>query len=234
MTRLWLIRHGAHDWLGRCLVGRAVGIPLNAAGREQAQLLAEALAAVPLSAIHSSPMQRTVETAGPVAAAQGLPVTVDDALNEIDFGAWTKANFDELSNDLRWERWNAARAKAKVPGGESMLEVQRRIVARLTELARTYSGEQLAIVSHGDVIRAALCWYLGMSLDLIHMLDVAPGGVAALDLTEGAAALRVLKHSEALLEDGTSTIGHLPFPSDERVPGVGRLLPDIDLSPTGV
>jgi broad specificity phosphatase PhoE len=191
MKRLWLIRHGQHDWIGKALVGRKPGIGLNRQGRAQARSIAEKLRDVKLAAIHCSPQQRALETAAPLAAAQALRVRVDEAIDEIDFGEWTGRSFEDLAPDPRWERWNAARAEGVAPGGEAMRDVQRRILHAIETLA---TDEPVAFVSHGDVIKAAMLAYLNLSLDAIHSLAVEPGALVYLELAAGSAA-RVSVHA---------------------------------------
>jgi probable phosphoglycerate mutase len=215
MTRFWIIRHGAHDWIGKSLVGRAAGIPLNTKGRQEAKVVASALAHVRLSAIYSSPMQRATQTADPLVQACGLELQIEPALNEIDFGKWTNLTFEQLSEDTLWREWNCFRARGRTPGGESMRGVQRRIVRGLERIAANHPDDEVAVFSHGDVIKAALCWHLGMSLNSIHTLKVEPGSVAVLDLIDGAAALRFLKGNDTLFENGMNTVARLFEDPDE-------------------
>jgi broad specificity phosphatase PhoE len=105
---------------------------------------------------------------------QGVPVRMDEALDEIDFGEWTGRSFEELEPDPRWQRWNAQRATGIAPGGEAMRDVQRRILHAVEALDTT---EPVAFVSHGDVIKAAMVAFLGLSLDAVHTLSVEPGAL---------------------------------------------------------
>lgn len=182
MKRVWLIRHGQHDWVGKALVGRMLGVHLNAEGRAQARAIARALQGMRLAAIYSSPQPRCLETAQPLADAQSVPVLVDQALDEIDFGEWTARSFDELELDSRWHEWNARRSQSVAPGGESMRCAQERIVAAIERLARP---QPVAFVTHCDIIRAAMLAALGRPLDDIHAIAVETG---ALVLLEGESA----------------------------------------------
>src|SRR5687768_15866817 len=88
-TTLFLVRHAAHDFLGRILTGRMPGIRLGVEGRRQSELLAERLAREKISAVYTSPLERARETAGPIAARLGVePETVDD-LTDVDYGEWS-------------------------------------------------------------------------------------------------------------------------------------------------
>jgi probable phosphoglycerate mutase len=229
MTRVWLIRHGAHDWLGRNLVGRTPGVTLNADGHAQAQRLADALLAISLCAIYSSPLERALETAAPIAEAQQLPVTVDAALHEIDFGEWTNAEFSTLSRDFQWQRWNRERAISSAPGGESMRGVQQRIVLALENLLSRHEGGDIAVVSHGDVLKAALLWHLGLQLDLIHSIELGPGALSVVEFGRGTAMFVALRSNDDLKRGelpAASQVGDMPLhPNemrDQRRQSLGR------------
>lgn len=175
---LYLIRHGAHAHLGHTLSGCQPGLPLTHDGRAQAVALGERLTGAHLSAIHASPVQRARETADAIADACGVPVTIAPALEEIDFGEWTGRAFAELAADPRWRTWNAHRATARAPGGETMDEALDRASDHLATLA---DDARVAIVTHCDLIRALVCRALGLSLDHLHRFAVDAGSLTRLD-----------------------------------------------------
>ena len=176
MTTVHLVRHAEHALLGRALAGRKPGVGLNEAGRAQAARLA----GLPVDAVVSSPQQRAGETA----AALGRPVRVDPAWDEVDFGTWSGMEFSDLDRDPAWHLWNAARSTAPTPGGETMLAVQARAVAGLLAL-RVHGA--VAVVSHLDVMRAVLAHVLGMPLDFVFRMELAPGSRSVVTLWEGGA-----------------------------------------------
>jgi broad specificity phosphatase PhoE len=182
MTRILLIRHGATDLLGRVLYGRMPGVHLNAQGTSQAKALGEALRMrYALSEVVSSPMERATETARPIAEAQGLEITIDEGFNEIDFGAWMGKPFPELDDLDLWKRYYQFRATTRPPGGESMMDVQSRAwsgMARILERYEDNSEAAVAVVTHGDVVRALLLLVLGMSIDHIQRIESAPASVS--------------------------------------------------------
>lgn len=175
---LYFIRHAAHGHLGRVLSGRTPGVALSDDGRAQAAALARRLAGRRLTAIYSSPVQRARETAAALADGRGIVVTEAAGLNEIDFGAWTGRSFAELDGDPHWMRWNEARGAARVPDGESMAEAQARALACAAAIAARHDGGAVALVSHCDVIRAALAGYLGVPLDGALGFDIDPASVS--------------------------------------------------------
>jgi broad specificity phosphatase PhoE len=189
MIRILLIRHGSTDPLGRVLYGRMPGVHLNAEGRRQAEAVAQTLKQrYALSEVVSSPMERTRETAQFLADAQGLDIITEEEINEIDFGSWMGKSFEELQGSEDWTRYNESRSTAWPPGGESMMEVQARGWRALARIAERYLHESnvtVAAVSHGDVVRALLLLLLGMPIDHIHRLEVAPASVSEVLLGRG-------------------------------------------------
>lgn len=179
-----LIRHGSHDRLGSVLCGRMAGVTLSQQGLAEAESLAERLSGQRLTAVLSSPLERAVETATPIAERQGLPLTIEPALNELDLGAWSGKRFEELHGDPAWDLWNRARSHGRpTPGespGESMAEAQVRIAALLDRLRRAHPGGTLALVSHGDIIKAALAHAMGLPLDFYGRFEISPASRSVL------------------------------------------------------
>jgi len=178
MTVFHLLRHGEHVLRGRVLAGRTPGVGLSARGRLEIAAVADRLADENIEALYASPLQRTRETTEILSARLDLPVEYRDDLIELDFGEWTGLTFDAVRADGRWRLWSTSRSIASVPGGESMRAVQERAVRALFELRQAHSDGTVLIVSHGDVIRAALLFALGMPLDFYSRIEV---GVASLN-----------------------------------------------------
>lgn len=157
---------------------------LNEEGRAQAEGLAARLSSAPLRAVYSSPLERALETAAPLARALGLEVRVSGALNELDFGEWTGRTFSELEREPGWRRFNSFRSGTRIPGGELMAEAQARFVAEMGRLRERHAGEALALVSHADPIRAAVAHYAGIPLDLFLRVEVSPASVSVVEVGE--------------------------------------------------
>lgn len=169
---------------------------LTPAGERQATGLAERLSCVRLDAVHTSPRERARRTAESIAARTAAPLEVIDALDEIDYGDWTGAEFDALEGDPLWRRWNALRGSATPPGGESMAVAQARVVAHAEAIARDRPGAQVAVVSHCDILRALVAHYLGLPLDNLLRFDIDTASISRIEI--GAWGGRVLGLNEAV------------------------------------
>jgi broad specificity phosphatase PhoE len=183
MTRFLLVRHGENDTVGKRIAGRLQGISLNALGRQQARELVERLRSCEITAILSSPMERTVETAAPLAKERGMPVVVREGLNEVDYGEWSGLSFDELRASPGWREFNAFRSGIRIPGGELISEVQTRMIGELEQLGRAYPDSTLAVFSHGDPIKTALAHAMGFPLDLITRMTISTASVSIVDVS---------------------------------------------------
>jgi broad specificity phosphatase PhoE len=182
VTSFLLIRHALCDPVGKSIAGRTPGIHLNEAGRGQAAALARRLSTLPVAAVWSSPLERAVETAQPLAGMLGLPILQDERLNEVNFGDWTGRTLTELEGVPGWRDFNVPRSSTRIPGGEILGEVVRRSLASLDEARRTpdLTGRLVAVVSHGDVLRSLIAHCIGMDPDAMHRIEIAPASVSIL------------------------------------------------------
>lgn len=194
MTTFFLIRHASCNGLGQTLWGRTPGICLNEKGQLQAQRLADRFKNVTLNAIYSSPLDRALQTAEPIARGVKLEVRKSEAANEINFGDWTGQTFESLSSDRRWRHFNNYRSMTMIPGGESFLEVQNRIVKELETLAEQHGKARIAIVSHADVIRAAVAYFAATPIDLIDRFEILPCSVSVVAVNDDNATLLTINN----------------------------------------
>jgi len=190
MTTFLLIRHGHTEWVGHALAGHLPGIGLSETGRQQAQTLPRRLSRFTIDAVYSSPLQRTVETAQPLADARALSVELRTGLLEIDFGEWTGKTLAELENNDHWKQFNTLRSITRAPGGDLMLDVQRRMTDDLQAIGAVHPNGTVAVFSHQDTIKAALLHYLGMPLDHFQRIQIDPVSVSILQVA--AWGIRVL------------------------------------------
>ena len=179
-TIVLLIRHGHTDAIGRRLTGRLPGVDLSDCGRLQAERLVPRVRPFDIKAIYTSPLERARQTAQPLARSFGIEALACEDLNEVRFGRWSGLTFEELDGDPGWRRFNTHRNLADVPDGEGAVDVQIRVVGALESLWRRHPGSAVAVVSHADVIRAAVLHYAGMPLDLYHRIEIAPASITAL------------------------------------------------------
>jgi probable phosphomutase (TIGR03848 family) len=178
-TQLLLIRHGLTDWVGHRLPGWTPGIHLSEEGRRQAEALAQRLASLPIEAIYASPLERTVETAEAIAVPHSLSVQLRENLGELRIGEWTGQDIKELANKEVWLAIQFYPSGTDIPGGETIHEMQTRAVAELDAIRKAHPGATVAVVSHADVIKAAVAHYIGLHLDLFQRLVVYPASLTA-------------------------------------------------------
>lgn len=191
MTSFLLIRHGMTDAVGKVMTGRSPGLLLNAAGLEHVATLPQRLAPMAIDAIYASPLERTVATARVLADARGLDVHIEPRITEIDYGGWTGRYFEAMAGDPAWGLYNTVRSVARPPAGEMLIDVQQRAVSALLDMHARHPGETVAVVSHGDVLRAILQYFLGMPIDFVLRLELSPARISILQI--GAGAPRVLQ-----------------------------------------
>ena len=200
MTTLWLVRHGAHDRLGRFLDGRNPGIHLSEAGRAQADRVAARLADEPVAAVHASPLARARETAAPIAARHGLEPKVEPALEELDFGDWSGMTFEALEPREDWRRWNAARSLAPTPGGDTMRAAQTRALDFIDRCRAAAPDATVVLVGHADPLKAIVAYALGLSLDDLPRFEIAPASLSRIVVEPWGARLVTLNELVTLDE----------------------------------
>ncbi|MGH2686329.1 MAG: MSMEG_4193 family putative phosphomutase [Actinomycetota bacterium] len=212
MAVILLVRHAVTAVTGKRLYGRAGGISLSDEGREQARRLAERISAIRLDALYSSPLERCLETAAPIASACGREVRTVEGILEIDYGTWTGRPFTSLRRTRIWRRVHGTQPSAvRFPGGETLGEAQRRSVDALNEIAERHPRGTVAVVSHGDVVSLVLAHLAGVHVDLFQRIHVAPASVSAVSVgPSGPMILRV---------NDTGTLEDLGRPRRPRVRG---------------
>jgi probable phosphomutase (TIGR03848 family) len=189
VTKLVLVRHAVTEQTGPLLTGRASGVDLSEEGRRQAKVLGERLADVPVTAVYASPIERTTQTAEAVAERHGLEVQALDGVLEADYGEWTGGKLEDLAKTELWKTVQRAPSRARFPGGESLAEMQGRMVSALEAIVADHVGEVVVVVSHADPIKSAIAHYSGLHLDLFQRLRVSPASVTVFELTPHGATL---------------------------------------------
>lgn len=182
-----LVRHGHTPTTGKILPGRAKGLHLSELGKEQASKVATNLSMLDnVTAVYASPMERTLETAKPIASAFGLKVQRNRGLIEADFGKWTGRKLSDLRKLSDWEMVQKNPSLFRFPDGESFIEIQSRMVETITRISDKHRGEIVIAVSHADTIKAFLTAMLGTPLDLFQRLHISPCSVSPVILGNGS------------------------------------------------
>ncbi|MEQ1786109.1 MAG: MSMEG_4193 family putative phosphomutase [Acidimicrobiales bacterium] len=184
-TLVLLVRHGQTPTTGKVLPGRAAGLHLADRGRQQAETVAQRIAALQtearkVAAVYASPLERTRETAAPIAKALGLPVRRNQGLLEADFGEWTGAELKKLYKLPEWRTVQRNPSGFRFPAGESFTEMQTRICGAIDKLRIAHPGQTVVAVSHADPIKAAVAHAMGTHLDLFQRIVVSPCSVSAI------------------------------------------------------
>jgi len=189
-TRILAIRHGETAWNVDTRIQGHLNIPLNDTGHWQGQRLGQALAGEEIAAIYASDLSRAHETALYVSRSTGVPVVPELGLRERGFGEFEGKTFAEIEVALpaQSERWRKRDPSFTPAGGESLLQVQERVLATVNRLAKQHPGELIVMVGHGGVmdvlyraaarldLQAARTWLLGNTA--INRLLWSPEGLS--------------------------------------------------------
>src|SRR5262249_42099670 len=181
---------------------------LSDRGREQAEALADRLASLPVAAVYASPIERTMQTAAPVAASHGLEVLSLPGVIEADYGDWTGGKLGDLAKEDLWRTVQRAPSRARFPAGESLAEMQVRMVAALEAVVAEHPGQIVVVVSHADPIKSAIVHYTGAHLDHFQRIIVSPASVTVFHLSAHGAAMLKCNDTGSLDE-------LIPKPKDE-------------------
>jgi broad specificity phosphatase PhoE len=200
MPTIYLIRHGENDYVktGR-LAGRLPGVHLNETGRQQAQAVADALcqklSKEQVKSIYSSPLERAMETAAPIARAFEIKIIVREGLTETQYGEWENKSIKGLSRLKDWKRVQTAPSLFGFPGGESFTETQNRIVTELKDLVRHHTAQDIIlVVSHADPIKLAVAYFVGLPMDMFQRLQVLPASITGLFIDQRISRLLTLNY----------------------------------------
>ena len=201
-TTILLVRHGVTDTTGKVLPGRAPGLHLSATGHQQAQRTADRLGELTNapSALYASPLERTRETAAPIARALKLRLKSERGLLECDFGEWTGKTLASLRKKPEWRAVQHSPSTFRFPQGESFSEMQLRIWTTLERLALLHRGETIVVVSHADPIKAAVTYAQGVPLDLFQRTVISTCSISAVMLTSSTPIVLSVNNTGSLKE----------------------------------
>lgn len=180
------VRHGKTATTGTTLPGRAPGLHLADDGRAQADRVAERIAGLPrVDAVYASPLERTRETAAPIARGRKLRVRAERGLLECDFGAWTGRKLKDLVKLPEWSTVQRYPSGFRFPDGESFAEMQTRMTGTVSRLVAEHAGGVIVCVSHADPIKAAVAAAVGTHLDLFQRIVISPCSVTTIAYGRG-------------------------------------------------
>ncbi|MCS6578758.1 MSMEG_4193 family putative phosphomutase [Curtobacterium poinsettiae] len=240
MATVLLVRHGRTTANATgVLAGRTAGVRLDAVGRTQAERTAERIAAVPVVAVVSSPLERCRQTARAILDRQpgrqtdrqsgASDLLIERAITEADYGQWQGRKLADLAKEPLWRTVQANPSAVVFPGGESMQTMQSRAVAAVRRIdaeveAEHGPGAVWVAVSHGDIIKSVLADAFGMHLDLFQRIGVGPASVSV---------VRYGEHRPEVVATNTesgdlSWLRTAPAPSGEAAVGGGAGHPEPD------
>ena len=181
MTTILLIRHGENDSLGKYLPGHLAFIHLNEAGKSQAFLVADSLKDIPITSIVSSPLERAVETAEPLAKMLGLTIDIEPGFIEMGTGSWTGKNFPEIKRDPLWDKLRSDPENYGFPEGESFGKAQQRLWATLQQVVEKQPEHAIvAVFSHSDCIKLLLTSAIDVPLKRYYSFSVDTASLSVL------------------------------------------------------
>jgi broad specificity phosphatase PhoE len=192
-TRVFLIRHGVTDWHGEQKLLGQRDIPMNEEGLAQARAAAAALAGAGIIEVLSSPLLRAIQTAEIIGEAFGVQIARDPRLSDFRVGRWEGMTYADIGATEEYKKYIDNPLTERIPGGESLLEVQARSVRAVEQtLADNPSGDAICVVTHAGVIRLLLTHYLGSTPANYHRIRVAPGAISILAFSDDRELPRVL------------------------------------------
>jgi probable phosphoglycerate mutase len=156
--------------------------------------MAERLKRIPIRVVYSSPLERAVETAEPIAASHGAALIEVGELGEIHYGDWEGKTMEELDRMDEWRRYNTVRSLVRPPGGEMMIEVQARMADQVDCLMSRHPDDTVAVVSHGDPVRATLAYHLHIPIDAMLRFEIGFASTSILELNPWAARVLCINH----------------------------------------
>lgn len=199
MTVVLLIRHASNDFLKEHrLAGWTPGVHLNAQGQREADALARRLQHLSIHAIYSSPLERAVDTARAVAQCQKLNVNLVSDLGEVRIGEWEGKLIKEVEQTDLWKQLQTQPVGVSIAGGESIDQVQQRMVAAVERIVAHHPKQIVAVFSHADPIKAVVAHYLKMDLNAFQRLIINPASVTVLLFNERGVQLFRLNDGEPL------------------------------------
>jgi len=188
-----LMRHGQTAWNQE---GRVMGrnpVELSESGRAQVQAAAILVRSFKPDLIMSSPLVRARQTAEIIAHAMGGVEIIDDpAIAEVSYGRWEGMTYHDLIADPHYLVYRESPVEYPTPGGETLRQVQARGVAAICRAIEAHPGRRVLFVSHGDIIRTVLCYFLGLELNFFHRLRIDNAAFSGVQISGSFAEVKFM------------------------------------------
>jgi len=183
-NELVFVRHATCERMDEMLLGRTIDAPLAAIGTQEAEAMACVLAPSQETLLVVSPRRRAQQTASALAVRSRCELVTACDIDELDFGHWSGQTFGELAQDPAWQRWNEQRGDAATPAGERIKDVQARVLRYLHRLREAFPGRPVVLVTHAEVIRSALLYWLQAPADAYRRLAISPASISRVSLSD--------------------------------------------------
>ncbi len=188
MPKIFLVRHGKTVWNAEGRYQGKMDIPLNDEGKEQAKKVGEALKKFKISAVYSSPLKRTMDTAKEIAKHHALEVIPEEGFLEIDHGKWEGMLAEEVEREYPelLKLWRKMPAEVVMPEGESLRDVYERAVNAFENIVSKHSDDEIiAIVGHDATNKVLMCYLLETDLNKFWAFKQANGGITVVEYSPG-------------------------------------------------
>jgi probable phosphoglycerate mutase len=190
VTTFLFLRHGISDANEKgVLAGRLPDINLSTKGREQARQLVKHIEDLQVHRILVSPLDRCLQTVEPYLASSGKRFYFEKSFIEMNYGDWSGQKLKELSKTKDWKKVQSKPSEFIFPNGESFRNAQRRVLQQMKALAEKNPKKNILIVSHGDIIKLAICASLSMKLDDFQRIVVDPASITAINWEDNSKTL---------------------------------------------
>ena len=186
MTKVYLVRHAeAEGNLYRRVHGH-YDSSLTLTGQKQVQMLAKRFEDIPVDAVYSSDLKRTMQTAQAIYLQKNLPLNTMPSLREYNLGDWEDCEWGYLAfeGSQDYKNWENHHYKCVVPNGDDVYKVSERMTKTIRELAQKHKDGNIALFSHGAAIRSALCTFMDIKFEKIESVGWADNTAVALLLID--------------------------------------------------
>jgi alpha-ribazole phosphatase len=172
LGKIYLLRHGEVAWNSKNAYVGSTDLPLNSTGLKQAELAAKDFKLKNISAVYSSDLKRAVQTAGSIAGALELSVTLLPELREVDYGLWEGLSEKEIAANYPdiLAPWRADVKGVRIPGGETFQELCDRAFPAFTRIAEENADGNAVVVAHKSTNRVLICAALGIDINLYRSI----------------------------------------------------------------